>query len=79
MSYKRFFLSFVVVYVFLSLPAMFSVGYVIDWVPETTFLQKFKVYVFEGILNNYVLKIIVSAILSLLFIFFIKKRRLRQN
>ena len=54
---KTFILSFIVVYVLISLPVMLGFGYVIDWHPEATFLQKFNGYVMEGLTNNYLMKI----------------------
>ena len=67
---KAFILSFIVVYLLISIPVMLGFGYVIDWDPEATFLQKFIGYVKEGLTNNYLMKIgvslIVGAIVSLL-------------
>ena len=67
---KTFILSFIVVYLLISLPMMLGFGYVIDWDPEATFLQKFIGYVKEGLTNNYLIKIVISfivgAIVSLL-------------
>ena len=70
MNIKTFILSFIVVYLLISFPLILGFGYVIDWEPEATLLQKFNGYVMEGLTNNYLLKIgislIVGAILSLL-------------
>ena len=67
---KTFILSFIVVYLLISLPVMLGFGYVIDLDSEATVLQKFKGYVIEGLTNNYLMKagisLIVSAIVSLL-------------
>lgn len=48
MIIKRFILSFVITYLFLSLLLSFSIGYTIDWIPEATLTQKIKGYVIEG-------------------------------
>ncbi|KOP29025.1 hypothetical protein ADM98_08905 [Exiguobacterium sp. BMC-KP] len=48
MIIKRFILSFVITYVFLSLLLSFSIGYTIDWIPEATIAQKIKGDAFEG-------------------------------
>lgn len=74
MDIKTFLLSFSVVYLLFSLPAMLGGGYVIDWVPEATFLQKFKGYVIEGFTNNYLIKIVLSIIVSVIFSLFLRKR-----
>ncbi len=56
----------------ISLPTMLGIGYVIDWVPETTELQKFKGYVMEGLTNNYLIKIVISIIIGAIFSFFLQ-------
>ncbi|EDL66708.1 hypothetical protein [Bacillus sp. SG-1] len=58
---------FFLVYLLLSLPAMFSFGYVIDWVPEATLLQKFKGYVVEGLVQYFLLKVVISIIAAFSF------------
>ena len=67
---KTFILSFIVVYLLISLPVMLGFGYVIDWDSEATFIQKFIGYVKEGLKNNYLIKtvilLIIGAIVSLL-------------
>lgn len=60
MNRKTFFLSFIITYTLISLPAMLGIGSIIDWVPEATFIQKFKGYIIEGFINNYLIKLIVS-------------------
>ena len=40
----------------ISIPTMLGFGYVIDWDPESTVLQKFNGYVIEGLTNNYLMK-----------------------
>lgn len=79
MSIKTFFLSFIVIYILISLPAMLGLGYVIDWIPETTELQKFKGYVIEGITNNYLIKIVISTIVGAIFSLFLQKRNLKLD
>ncbi|MEI5908167.1 hypothetical protein WAK64_14000 [Bacillus spongiae] len=75
MNTKTFILGFFVVYLLISLPAMLGIGYVIDWIPETTFLQKFKGNVIEGLTNNYLIKIVISVIGSAIFSLFLSKSK----
>jgi hypothetical protein len=42
MNLKAFLIKFVIVYVSISLPEIFGIGTVIDWVPEATLFQKLK-------------------------------------
>ena len=63
--------GFIIAYLLLSLPAMFGIGVVIDWIPEATFSQKVKGYVVEGFTNNYLIKIVVSIFASVLCSFFL--------
>ncbi|MFC2950016.1 hypothetical protein [Virgibacillus sediminis] len=65
MNIKVFLISFVSVYVLISLPAILGVGYVIDWVPEATLFQKFKGYVIDGVTDNFLIKIIISCIVGI--------------
>ena len=71
MKIKALVTGFIVVYLLLSLPAMFGMGVVIDWIPEATFLQKVQGYMVEGFTNNYLIKIVVSIFASVLFSFFL--------
>ena len=70
MNMKSFLVGFILIYLLLSLPAFFGIGYVIDWVPEATLGQKFNGYVMEGLKNQFLLKslcaVIASIVLSLL-------------
>lgn len=70
---KSFFLSFIFVYLLISLPYMFGFGYVIDWVPEASLNQKLKGYVIEGLKYGLVLKLFISAFLGVLFTIIKKK------
>jgi hypothetical protein len=72
---KTFVIGFIIAYLLISLPAMLGIGFVIDWVPEATFLQKFKGYVVDGLIDNYLLKIIISAILGIVFTIIVLKRK----
>ena len=65
MNFKIFLLSFILIYLLLSLPAFFGIGYVIDWVPEATLGQKFNGYVIEGLGNQFLLKSLCAVIASL--------------
>lgn len=79
MNIKTFLLGFIVIYILISLPAMLGIEYVIDWVPEATFLQKFKGYVVEGFTNNYLIKIVISIIVGVIFSLFLPKRNVKLN
>ncbi|SDN65686.1 hypothetical protein SAMN04488053_102359 [Alkalicoccus daliensis] len=74
MNIKPIILGFILAYLIISLPEMLGVGKVIDWVPESTLLQKFKVYLIEGITTNYLLKIVISVIVSVIFSMFLSRR-----
>lgn len=71
----NFIVGFSVVYILMSLPAMLGLGYVIDWVPEATVLQKITGYVVEGLINNYIIKLVVSLIVGVIYSIF----RLQKN
>ena len=76
---KTFLLSSIVIYIMISLPTMLGIGYVIDWMPEATELQKFKGYVMEGLTNNYVIKIVISIIIGAISSFFIQNRNFKLD
>lgn len=76
---KTFILSFIVVYILISLSAMLGMGSVIDWVPEVTFLQKFTGSVIEGLTNNYLMKIVISVLVSVIFCLFLPKRKANKS
>jgi type III secretory pathway component EscS len=76
MSLKAFMIGFVLVYLLISLPAILGIGYVIDWVPEATLFQKFKGYVVNGLLNNFLIKILIASIVGVIVSFVIARRRL---
>ena len=79
MNIKTFIIGFIVIYILISLPAILGIGYVIDWVPEATFLQKFKGYVIEGLTNNYLIKIVISIIVGVIFSLFLQKRNVKVD
>jgi hypothetical protein len=66
MHWKSFIIFTIIAYIVLSLPSIFSVGYVIDWVPETTIFQKAKGYVVEGLIAYSLLKLPVATLVGLL-------------
>ncbi len=61
MIIKRFILSFVITYLFLSLLLSFSIGYTIDWIPEATLTQKIKGYVIEGFTRFKIIKLLIAT------------------
>ena len=72
---RKVLVAFIFVYILISLPTMLGIGYVIDWVPEATLLQRLKGYIIGGLLENYNLKIIASFIIGLIpsLVLFIKR------
>jgi len=79
MILKTFLLGFIVIYILISLPAILGIGYVIDWVTEATFYQKFKGYVIEGFTTNYFPKIVISIVIGGIFTLFLAKRNSKLN
>ena len=59
----------------ISIPTMLGFGYVIDWDPESTVLQKFNGYVMEGLTNNYLMKIIISLIVGAIVSLLLSNRK----
>ncbi|WP_226682991.1 hypothetical protein [Sutcliffiella horikoshii] len=79
MSWKRFFITTITAYIVLSLPGIFSVGYVIDWVPGTTIFQKAKGYVVEGLIAYFLLKIPFAILVGLLASTYRRKRNVVKS
>ncbi|UTR10108.1 hypothetical protein MM300_19865 [Evansella sp. LMS18] len=76
MNFQVFLITFILVYILLSLPAILGIGYVIEWVPEATITQKLKEYVADGLLNNFILKTINSCIVGIVVsMVFTRKRQ----
>ena len=71
--------GFIGIYLLISLPAMFGIGYEIDWVSEATFPQKLKGYVIEGIANNYLIKIAISILGSVIFSLFLSRYKANHS
>ncbi|MFE8702924.1 hypothetical protein ACFYKX_20155 [Cytobacillus sp. FJAT-54145] len=61
---KRFVLTFLIVYLLTSIPTILGFGYVIDWAVEATVFQKVKVYIVNGLVENFPVKIIIAAIVG---------------
>ena len=76
---RKFVTGFIVIYLLISLPAMLGIGYEIDWVSEATFPQKLKGYVIEGLANNYLIKITISIIGSIIFSLFLSRYKANQS
>lgn len=79
MSIKKCIAGFIITYILISLPAIFGFGYVIDWIPEATNLQKFKGYVFYGLTNGYLFKSVVSILMSAAVDLLISKRKSKEQ
>lgn len=75
MNLKVLLITFVVTYVLISLPAIFGIGYVIDWVPEATLFQKFKKYFVDGLLMNFLIKLIIASVAAVVVHFVLSFRR----
>lgn len=75
MIVKRFILSVIITYLFLSLLLYFSIGYTIDWIPEATLAQKIKGYAFEGFTRFNVIKLLIAAGVGILYILLYSKQR----
>lgn len=75
MNLKAFLIGFVLVYILISLPGIIGIGYVIDWVSEATLFQKFKGYVVDGLLDNFLIKIVIASIVGVVVSFVIARRR----
>lgn len=75
MNLKVLLITFVVAYVLISLPALFGIGYVIDWVPEATLFQKVKEYFLDGLLMNFLIKLIIASVAAIVVHFVVSFRR----
>jgi len=75
MNLKTFILSFVFVYVIISLPAIVGIGYEIDWVSEATFLDKLKGYVLDGLITDFFVKSVMSILIGFIISLVISMRR----
>ncbi|KNH35635.1 hypothetical protein ACS74_07070 [Exiguobacterium acetylicum] len=75
MIIKRFILSVIITYLFLSLLLSFSIGYTIDWIPEATLAQKIKGYVFEGFTRFNVIKLLIAVGVGTLYSLLSSKQR----
>lgn len=75
MKIKAFLITLVLVYILLSLPAILGIGYVIDWVPEATWYQKFQGYVIDGLLNKLIIKTVVACMVGIIVSVVISNRQ----
>lgn len=75
MIIKRFILSVIITYLFLSLLLSFSIGYTIDWIPEATLAQKIKGYAFEGFTRFNFIKLLIAVGVGTLYSFLYLKQR----
>ncbi|MFZ3577287.1 hypothetical protein [Virgibacillus sp. DJP39] len=62
---KWFLIVFAFSYVIISLPNLFGIGEVIDWVPEASLFQKVRVCVIEGLQNGWIFKSIISSMIGI--------------
>jgi len=75
MNLKVLLITFVVAYVLISLPAIFGIGFVIDWVPEATLFQKVKGYLADGLFGHVLIKIGIAVVAVFVFHFILTARR----
>lgn len=75
MNIKMLILVFLIVYLALSLPTLFGIGLVIDWVPEATLLQKINGYVLIGLTDNYLFKFVIAGLISIVLQLVMSKRQ----
>ncbi|WP_214765845.1 MULTISPECIES: hypothetical protein [unclassified Exiguobacterium] len=75
MKIKMLMFIFLVVYLILSLPTLFGIGLVIDWVPEATVVQKFNGYVLVGLTDNYLFKCVMAGLISIVLQLVMFKRQ----
>ena len=75
MYLKVFLGCFVFVYTLISLPAILGIGNVIEWVPEATLFQKFKVYVVDGLGNNFIVKSVIASMVAVVVTLVMPKKR----
>ncbi|WP_214894189.1 hypothetical protein [Exiguobacterium sp. H66] len=75
MNIKMLILVFLIVYLALSLPALFGIRLVIDWVPEATVVQKFNGYVLVGLTDNYLFKCVMAGLISVILNLLLPKRK----
>lgn len=79
MIIKRFILSVIITYLFLSLLLSFSIGYTIDWITEATLTQKIKGYAFEGFTRFNVIKLLIATGVGTWCSFLYLKQRLSST
>lgn len=79
MKIKMLMFIFLVVYLILSLPALFGIGLVIDWVPEATLLQKINGYVLVGLTDNYLFKCVMAGLISVVLNLLLSKRKTSKH
>ncbi|WP_096271238.1 hypothetical protein [Paucisalibacillus globulus] len=77
MNLKAFLISFILVYIVLSAPAIVGIGLEIEWVSEATWIQKFKGTVIDGLLEYFLLKAVIASIVG--FVVSIVKARGRSS
>ena len=75
MKIKMLMFVFLIVYLALSLPTLFGIGLVIDWVPEATVVQKFNGYVLVGLTDNYLFKFVMAGLISIVLQLVMSKRQ----
>lgn len=76
---KLFWIPVILIYLFMSLPGMLGIGYVIDWVPEATPFQKFNGYILGGLVENFSIKLIVSVIAGVVVYWYMKYKQLHST
>lgn len=62
---KSFLITFVYVYALVSLAIALGIGYLTDYVPESTIFQKFKVLLIDVLLDNFLIKVVIASIVGI--------------
>ncbi|MFA9559437.1 hypothetical protein ACERII_19185 [Evansella sp. AB-rgal1] len=75
MKIKHIWISIVSVYIVMSIPAIFGIGYVIDWVPDATLFQKIKGHVMTGFVENFLFKMVLACSVGITTSFLISRRQ----
>lgn len=66
MKIKAFILTFIIIYLLLSLPVTLGFGWSVDWVQGATFFQKMKVHVGEGLFRYWLPKALIAGVAGFL-------------
>ncbi|MGM0837215.1 MAG: hypothetical protein ACQEV7_13750 [Bacillota bacterium] len=66
MKPKVFILTFIIIYILLSLPVMLGFGWSVEWVQGATFFQKLKVHVAERLFGYWIPKVLIAGVAGII-------------